>query len=72
MKENNYRRSFSKGVILKENDMWYGKGFNGDDSIFIPEGSDVVKDFLPVGKEDDYIEVKDGWIKKSDYEKLKM
>ncbi len=52
--------------------MWYGKGFNGDDSIFIPEGSDVVKDFLPVGKEDDYIEVKDGWIKKSDYEKLKM
>jgi hypothetical protein len=43
-----------------------------DEAIFIPVGSNVVKDFLPVGKEDEYVEVNDGWIKKSDYKKLKI
>ena len=52
--------------------MYYGKGYNGDDSIFIPEGSNKVKDFMPFGKEDDYIKIKDGWIHKQDYKDMKI
>jgi hypothetical protein len=50
------------------------KHFNdGEDApIFIPAGSDKVKDFLPVGQEDKYIEVDGGWISKEDYEKMKL
>lgn len=56
--------------------MYYGKGFNdgdGEDAPrFIPAGKEPV-DFIPVGKEDNYIKDVEGniWSKK-DWEEMRI
>lgn len=55
---------------------WYGKGFNdgnGDDAPrFIPAGKEPV-DFIPVGKEDEYIKDAQGnYWHKDDWKKMRI
>jgi len=53
---------------------YYGKGFNdGDDGPrFVPAGKEPI-DFIPVGKEDNYIKDSQGkWWKKEDWKKMRM
>lgn len=53
---------------------WYGKGFNdGNDSEtprFIPAGKEPV-DFIPVGKEDNYVQDSQGdWWESDDWDDM--